>query len=155
MDGFRGFLYSLLHPSLYFLPGMGIEEETVSHTLCHLYETAERNGETQLISSYPRTYRWVEKSDETTMALFLILYHCHGNHCAASRPEQRHHGIELVGVVESPSAQARQHIGCGKEQHSFRLRERRCLIYPDEVEIWLFSPLHAVLRPCGLPHHNH
>ncbi len=122
---------------------MGIEEETVSHTLCHLNETAERDGETQLISSDPRTYRWVEKSDETTMALFLILYHCHGNHCAASRPEQRHHGIGLVGVVESPSAQARQHIGCGKEQHSFRLRKRRCLVYPEEVEIWFLCPLHS------------
>lgn len=114
----------LFHSSLYLLPSMCTEKETVSHAGHHWNETTERYGETQFIFPYPRTYRWVEKSQKASMALPFVLHHRHGNNGATTRTEKLHHGIRLVVVVESPSAQSRQHVGCGKEKHSFRALKR-------------------------------
>ena len=67
----------LLYSSLHFLPSMRAEQEAVFHSVHHLNETAERDGEAQLILPDPWSNRRVKETEEATMALPLVFHNCH------------------------------------------------------------------------------
>ena len=45
-SGYSGYNLLLFHSGFYFLPGVGVEEETLFHGVHHRDETAEGDGET-------------------------------------------------------------------------------------------------------------
>lgn len=104
------------------------------HRPLHLPETVHRNDEAEFVGRDQQPGRGVQQSDEAAPALPAVLPDGKGYDAAAPRRKARRDGIVGIVVVEGPSAEPRQDVGRGKEEHPLHPVKRGKTVHADEVQ---------------------